>query len=475
MKKLFVLIVSMMYLGAFAQDSKVINDANVVTRSVSGSFTGISVSSGIDVYLTQGNEETVAVSASEQKHLDRLITEVVNGTLKIYYDNKGITWKSSGKANLKAYVSFKTLEKLHVSAGSDVSVNGSIKADKLDLQVSSGAEFTGAINAKELVAEVNSGADAKLSGSADKLTVSVSSGASLKGFDFAADYCDASVSSGGDVHLTINKELVAKASSGGDIQYKGAGLISDIKTSSGGGVKMKQFLTLLVTVFAVLGLQAQNEIVVDPNASIRELRGNFDAIKVSGGIDLYLSQSDNGAIAVSASNEDYKNGIKTIIESGTLRIFYEGDKGWNKKDKKLRVYVSFTGLKKIDASGACDVIVAGSLVSTNLVLHMSGACDFSGMVKVNTLDINLSGASDAKISGTANTVNIKSSGASDVKAFELVADICNANISGASDVHITVNSELTAAASGASDIKYKGNGVVKEKHASGSSSITKEE
>lgn len=237
---------------------------------------------------------------------------------------------------------------------------------------------------------------------------------------------------------------------------------------------MKKFLLLLVTVFVVLVLKAQNEIVVDPNASVRELPGQFNAVKVSNGIDLYLSQSDNIALAVSAGNESYKEDIKTVIENGTLRIYYEGEKGWHKKDRKLRVYVSFTELKRIDASGACDVIIAGTLTTSGLVLHLSGACDFSGTIKVNTLDINLSGASDAKISGTAGTVNIKSSGASDVKAFDLVTDTCNTNISGASDVHITVNGELTASASGASDIKYKGTGVIKEKHSSGASSITKE-
>jgi hypothetical protein len=237
---------------------------------------------------------------------------------------------------------------------------------------------------------------------------------------------------------------------------------------------MKKIFLLLAIFFNALSSNAQNEIVVDPNASVRNVTGQFDAIKVSGGIDLYLSQSDNMAVAVSASNEDYKEGIKTIVENGTLRIFYEGEKGWIKKDRKLRAYVSFNDLKKIDASGACDVIVAGTVTTTALVLHMSGACDFKGMVKVNTLDINLSGASDAKISGTANTVNIKSSGASDVKAFELVTDVCNANVSGASDVNITINSELTASASGASDITYKGNGIIKEKHSSGASSISKE-
>jgi len=237
---------------------------------------------------------------------------------------------------------------------------------------------------------------------------------------------------------------------------------------------MKKIFLLFVFAIAVSALFAQNEIVVDPNASVRNVTGKFDAIKVSGGIDLYLSQSDNVAVAVSAGNENYKEGIKTVVEDGTLRIFYEGEKGWSKKDRKLRAYVSFSDLKKIEASGACDVIVSGTVTTTALVLHMTGACDFKGMVKVSTLDINLNGASDAKISGTAKTVNIKSSGASDVKAFELVTDVCNANISGASDVNITINSELTAFATGASDIKYKGNAVIKEKHSGGASSITKE-
>jgi len=236
MKKLLFSLITFLSLAVFAQDTKVINDANATKRTLSGTFTGISVSSGIELYLTQGNEEAIAVSASEQKHLDRLVTEVVDGTLKIYYENKDGYWKS-GTKKLKAYVSFKTLEKLNVSAGSIATVNGSITSDKLDMHVSSGAEFNGVINAKELSAGVGSGASVKLTGNADKLKVSASSGAMFKGYDFAVNYCDASAGSGGSVHITVNKELNAKASSGGDIKYKGEGLIRDIHTGSGGSVK----------------------------------------------------------------------------------------------------------------------------------------------------------------------------------------------------------------------------------------------
>ena len=162
---------------------------------------------------------------------------MVNGTLKIYYDNKGVTWKSDGKANLKAYVSFKALQKLNVSAGSDVKVDGSINAADFNLDVSSGAVFKGAITAKTLTVDVSSGASISISGKSDKLKIDVSSGADFKGYDLVTDYCDASASSGAGVHVTINKELNAKASSGGDIHYKGTALIRDIKTSGGGSVK----------------------------------------------------------------------------------------------------------------------------------------------------------------------------------------------------------------------------------------------
>ncbi|MEO6541951.1 MAG: hypothetical protein ABIN74_13195, partial [Ferruginibacter sp.] len=76
MKKLLFSLLAILSLSAFAQDTKVINDANATPRTLSGSYTAISVSSGIELYMTQGNEESIAVSASDQKHLDRLITEV---------------------------------------------------------------------------------------------------------------------------------------------------------------------------------------------------------------------------------------------------------------------------------------------------------------------------------------------------------------------------------------------------------------
>ncbi len=237
MKKLFLSLFSVVSLTVFAQDNNVIADPNATVRSLNGSFKAISVSSGIDLYLTQGNEESIAVSASDEKHMARFKTQIEDGTLKIYYDNKGVTWTSGENRKLKAYVSFKTLEKLQGSAGSEVTVKGSITAENLEMKFSSGSGFGGQVDANQLTVEQNSGSDINISGKAEKITIEVSSGASFKGYDLIVNYCDAKASSGASVNITINKELSAKANSGGGIRYKGSALIRDININSGGLVK----------------------------------------------------------------------------------------------------------------------------------------------------------------------------------------------------------------------------------------------
>lgn len=236
---------------------------------------------------------------------------------------------------------------------------------------------------------------------------------------------------------------------------------------------MKKLIILIGIMSTLFSVYAQEDILVDPNAEQRSLNASFHALKISGGMDLYLSQSDIESIAVSASEERFRNGIKTVVENGVLRIFYDGEKSWSSKNKKLKVYLSFRSLDKIEASGATDIRISGIIAVPSLDMVISGACDFKGAVKLDKLNMNLSGASDVKISGTAGDVKIESSGASDVKGFELVADYCTAKASGASDINITVNKELNAYASGASDIYFKGAGLIRDMKSSGASNVSR--
>src|SRR5215208_8405945 len=125
MKKiLFLLAFTLLYITVSAQ--KLIHDPNAEVRDVKG-FHAIEVSGGIDLYLSSG-DETVAVSAKGDEVRRRVKTEVKNGVLKIYFEWKdGIRFSLGNNRALKAYVSYKNLDKISASGGSDVMVDGTIK------------------------------------------------------------------------------------------------------------------------------------------------------------------------------------------------------------------------------------------------------------------------------------------------------------------------------------------------------------
>lgn len=235
---------------------------------------------------------------------------------------------------------------------------------------------------------------------------------------------------------------------------------------------MKKLAVLLMVFFISAGLYAQQ--VNDPNAEVRQAKG-YHGINVSGSFDVYLNQSNEEAVAVSAAETKYQQRIKVEVKEGILYISYnqEGKMSWGNGNKKLKAYISCKQIDKLNVSGACDVYISGILKAENLFIQQSGASDIKGKIDVNKLTVDLSGASDITITGTATQLSIEASGASDFKGFDLVSDICDARASGASDIKITVNKELSAHASGASDVRYKGNGVMRDIKSSGASSVSR--
>jgi hypothetical protein len=235
---------------------------------------------------------------------------------------------------------------------------------------------------------------------------------------------------------------------------------------------MKKIVVFLAGCLLVIGALAQKTVIEDPNAVLRPVKG-YHGIEVSGAINLYLSPGDQETVAVSARDIKWRDRIRTEVVDGILKIWLDA-KGWSLGNNKLKAYVSFTTLNKLNASGASDVYVDGVIAGPSLSISLSGASDFKGAIKVDELRLNQTGASDAHITGiVTGLATIESGGASDVKGYDLVIQNCNARATGASDIRITVNKELNANASGASSIYYKGEGVIRDLHSSGASSVSK--
>jgi hypothetical protein len=232
---------------------------------------------------------------------------------------------------------------------------------------------------------------------------------------------------------------------------------------------MKKLFTFCF-LLAISFLANAQMVINDPNAEPRNV-GSFTGIDVSGGIDLFISHGDE-AVVVSASRTEVRDRIKTEVRNGILRIWY--DSKWSvtiNGNRNMKAYVSYKTLKSLEASGGSDIKTDGVINGSELALRISGGSDFKGAVNLTKLSVRQSGGSDVRISGKTTTLSVDASGGSDFRGYDLVTDVCDLEASGASDIEITANQELTARASGASDIHFRGKANVKEAKASGASSV----
>ena len=238
MKKILICATFVFFIISRVDAQRTIVDPNATVRTVS-SFSAIVVSHAIDLELTQSGEEALAVSAAKEEYRDRIKTKVENGILKIWYEDENRWWKNSGNKKLKAYVSFRNLNRLTASGASDVNVTGNIKSASFQMNLSGASDFRGSLQINSLHLDLSGASDAQITGTAKDVKIQASGASELKGFDLLVDNCNAEASGASDIRITVNKELNARASGASSIQYRGNGVIRDLKSGGASSVSRK--------------------------------------------------------------------------------------------------------------------------------------------------------------------------------------------------------------------------------------------
>jgi len=214
----------------------VFHDKDAELRQV-GDFEGVEVSSAIDLQLSQGNENSVAVSAPGDANRAGIKTEVRKGILHIWYENKN-WFKGSGR-KIRAYVSAKTLRLISASGACDVMVNGELKSDELAIRLSGASDFKGAVRANNLKIDLSGASDIVIKGSVANLNIDASGASHFKGYELITDNCRVDASGATDIKITVNKILNAEASGATSIDYMGTGTIGDLKTSGASHIRRR--------------------------------------------------------------------------------------------------------------------------------------------------------------------------------------------------------------------------------------------
>ncbi|HEY0434049.1 MAG TPA: head GIN domain-containing protein [Chitinophagaceae bacterium] len=199
--------------------------------------------------------------------------------------------------------------------------------------------------------------------------------------------------------------------------------------------------------------------------------GQFNSVDVSGSIDVYVKQDSTTGVRVEA-DDNLQQYITVLVDGDVLRI--KTEEGYNiNSSRKIKVYVSGTGFKRFEASGACNYYSDGRISTpSNVDLDLSGSCDATMEFDAPQISAGVSGACSVTLKGKTKELKIDGSGSTNVRCFDLIAENVDLDLSGAGDAQVYASGKITGEISGSADVSYKGGGQT-DIHTSGASSVKK--
>lgn len=217
----------------------------------------------------------------------------------------------------------------------------------------------------------------------------------------------------------------------------------------------------IISVLVIVAVVAWNNMFV--SEQVRETRP-FNAVYISGPIDVYLSQTDDESISVRADTNIHDQIITEVI-NGELRIYTEDP---IQHERVLDVYVNYKTLDSIHASAQSTLTGKGLFDNTDLKLTASGASEIKLQVNVNSLDLVMHNNANVQLAGTADQFDFLITGFGDLMAYNLVSKHCKAVVNTGKQspgiARINVEQTLDATIKGPRLVKYKGSPLITNKY-----------
>ena len=257
-----LMAVTLMLVSATACAERITPSKNYVTKKVNvGSFNAISTSSSVDVIYTQSSGGQDVEIYAPDNLVDYIDVRVEGGVLKVGFKSPRNNFSINGKHKKEVRVSAPAVNSL--KASSDIIIKNGLKTSgKVTVKASSSGDVTGSaiscddfaatanssgdvilekvsctnfsadasssgdvsvknLNAADVSADASSSGDVILAGICENASYRASSSGDVKAKGMKAVNVTASASSSGDVECYVTGSLTAKASSSGEVAYKG--------------------------------------------------------------------------------------------------------------------------------------------------------------------------------------------------------------------------------------------------------------
>ena len=227
------------------------------------------------------------------------------------------------------------------------------------------------------------------------------------------------------------------------------------------------FLATITTSCVIDGF---NRIKGNRNVTVenRRVNNDFTKIKVSNGLDVYITQGNKVAVTVEA-DENLHEVIKTEVRNGVLKIYSERNI-WRAKSQK--VYITTHQVEGIKATSGSDVYSENTLTGDNLEVETNSGADMSLRLDVNTVTSYSSSGSDLKLTGRATNYEASASSGSSTKSYGLKSNNVTVKATSGADIDVYATESINARANSGGDVDYKGSPEKVNKKSSSGGSIS---
>ncbi len=200
----------------------------------------------------------------------------------------------------------------------------------------------------------------------------------------------------------------------------------------------------------------------------------FKSIRVSGGMNVYLSQGEVKPVKI--ESDDNLLQYVEVIQQGDELVIREKE-GFNlDPSNEIKVYITAPVYDKVELSGAGNIYSEAKIVNTeDISISVSGAGDVKMDIKAPSVKADMSGAGSISLKGDTKDLEINLSGAGSAHCYDLLSEDTKVHVSGVGDAEVYASMSLDAHVSGVGSVKYKGGATNVSQHVSGVGSIKKED
>lgn len=179
----------------------------------------------------------------------------------------------------------------------------------------------------------------------------------------------------------------------------------------------------------------------------------FDEIKVSRGMNVYISLGNETKVVVRA-DENLLDIIETEVIGNVLKVSTDAN---IRKAKEKKVFITTPNLKVVEAFAGSNVFSENTLETDELEVSASAGANIKLEINSGSTTTTASAGSNIKLEGKSESLYAKASSGSNIKAENLKTNKCTAKVSSGANIWVSAKNNFKGNASSGGNIFYYGN------------------